>query len=125
MLALQFVTDSLPSIRLRHTYVLVVVALFAAAIAFVSIAPSLVAIAVVVAVAPGYLVSFFIAYFRAERPMPLTPAMASNARYGQYLAYIHGGLDSPGMGRSRAVRSAVCLSVRLSSPLCSLPTYNI
>ena len=70
MLASQFVTDSLPSVRLRHTYVLVVVVLFAAAIAFVSIAPSLVAIAVVVAVAPGYLVSFFIASRRRRSGVP-------------------------------------------------------
>ena len=49
VLASRFVTDSLLPFAFA-TYVLVVVVLFIAAIAFVSIAPSLVAIAVVVAV---------------------------------------------------------------------------
>ena len=52
------------------TYVFIVVVLSVAAIAFVSIASSLVAIAVVVAVAPGYLVSFFIACCRRRRGLP-------------------------------------------------------
>ena len=67
MLASRFVTNSVFCLFAFTTYVLVVVVLFTAAIAFVSIAPSLVAVAVVVAAAPGYLVSFFIAYCRRRR----------------------------------------------------------
>ena len=32
----------------------------------------------------------------------VAPEIDGNARYGQYLAYIHGGLDSPGLGRHYA-----------------------
>ena len=35
----------------------------------------------------------------------VAPEIDGNARYGQYLAYVHGGLDSPGLGRHYAFGS--------------------